>query len=622
MSATIRPRLPIRLAIAALAAGISALPSAALAAEGPRHALVIGNADYLHLDPLPAVRRDVARMQRLLAAAGFRVQVLSNATRSRLGEELVHFDRRTRDADVALIYYAGHGLQVDGQSYLLPVDARLEDELSFSRDLVRVDAAMLALNNARRRVLILDAARPGAAIARFADSLRVRRYTPGLRAPQPLPPNTVVALAAAPDRLAPDAQSRFTAALASALEAPGVPLTEALQAAARQVAEQTNGAQQPWISGSLSPALVLRPGPSGPPAVATAPQRREPAVEAPEPPEAASPARGTGAPDPEPPAPDHDAFQQAYAANSPEAWRAFLAAYPDSPFAATARRLLSRLSEGTEGGAEQPESGSGAVAGGRRQLREMAPDTRFRDCQTCPEMVVLPRGMGRVGSPESEAERSDAESPMHAVRIAYPLAAGVHEVTRGQWQACVADGACSSEPETDGDPRLPVSEVSWEDAQSFAAWLSRRTGRSYRLPSEAEWEYAARAGTATPFAFGACIDGSQANYNATRPYDHCRVLDRSYLRRPAPVGSYPANAWGLHDTAGNVWEWTADCWHPHHHGAPSDGSARLDGDCSFRVARGGGFTSHATHLRSAYRNAFYLEERSSAIGFRVFASGR
>ena len=174
------------------------------------------------------------------------------------------------------------------------------------------------------------------------------------------------------------------------------------------------------------------------------------------------------------------------------------------------------------------------------------------------------------------------EFPVHTVTITQPFALSKYEITFGQWDACVAAGGCGGfRPDDAGEGRgsRPVSNVSWEDAQAYVSWLSRVTGEPYRLPSESEWEYAARAGSETRFSWGNEISSNRANCGKDFDDDGC---DDSYLLA-APVGSFGANAFGLHDMHGNVKEWVEDCWNRSYEGAPSDGHAWLSGDCDQRV---------------------------------------
>ncbi len=244
--------------------------------------------------------------------------------------------------------------------------------------------------------------------------------------------------------------------------------------------------------------------------------------------------------------------------------------------------------------------------------------TRFRDCAECPELAVVPAGSFEMGSPESEAERDDDEGPVHRVRIERPFAMGVYEVTLAQWDACVSGGGCGGyRPDDEGWGRgnRPVINVSWQDAKAYVRWLSEKTGEAYRLPSESEWEYAARAGTRTPFHTGGTISTDQANYDGNYVYGSGRK--GQYRKRTVAVGSFAANGFGLHDVHGNVWEWVEDCWNDSYRGAPADGSAWESGDCRKRVLRGGSWNLNPWNLRSANRNWLGAGFRGSLAGFRV-----
>ena len=239
--------------------------------------------------------------------------------------------------------------------------------------------------------------------------------------------------------------------------------------------------------------------------------------------------------------------------------------------------------------------GHGAATPARR-----AGDT-FQDCGTCPQMVVVPAGSFMMGSPSHEEARRASEVPVHQVTIAQPFAVGVYEVTFAEWEACASGGGCGHRPDDEGWGRgqRPVIHVNWDDAQAYVRWLSQQTGESYRLLSEAEWEYAARAGTTTPFHFGESISPSQANYDGDYTYGGGgRGQDR---QQTVPVGSFGPNPFGLHDVHGNVWEWVQDCWNENYNGAPSDGRAWEVGDCSRRVLRGGSWYYEPRVLRSANR---------------------
>ena len=246
-----------------------------------------------------------------------------------------------------------------------------------------------------------------------------------------------------------------------------------------------------------------------------------------------------------------------------------------------------------------------------------ATGTTFRDCDVCPEMVVVPAGSFVMGSQTDEAGRYDDEGPTHEVTIAEPFAIGVREVTFEEWDACVAAGGCNGyEPGDEGRGRssYPVLNANWDNARAYVFWLAAVTGKAYRLPSEAEWEYAARGGTSTRYSWG--DEPSAAHANGEQ--DHGWPDDGH--RYTAPTGSFAPNPFGLHDAHGNVWEWTADCWNDSYEGAPTDGSAWLDGDCVGRVTRGGAYNGGPAYLRSAMRVKIYSQFRSYFIGFRVARS--
>ena len=227
----------------------------------------------------------------------------------------------------------------------------------------------------------------------------------------------------------------------------------------------------------------------------------------------------------------------------------------------------------------------------------------FRDCAECPLMVRIPAGTFTMGAPESETGSLDHERPQRIVSIP-DFAAGAHEVTFAQWDACVADGGCGGHSPDDegwGRDNRPVFGVSWDDAQLYVDWLSRSTGQRYRLLTESEWEYAARAGATTPFHTGSTITPQQANFDGRYDYP-AQEYDESGLFRgqTLPVGSFAPNGFGLYDMHGNMWEWVQDCYGGYA-AAASDGSA-VGGDCIDRVLRGGSWLDEPPYIRAANRN--------------------
>lgn len=241
----------------------------------------------------------------------------------------------------------------------------------------------------------------------------------------------------------------------------------------------------------------------------------------------------------------------------------------------------------------------------------------FKDCTECPDMVALPAGEFMMGSPPTELFRG-AET-QHKVSIP-AFAIGKYEVTFAQWDACVADGGCGGfKPEDQGWGRdkNPVINISWVDAKAYAAWLAKKTGKPYRLPSESEWEYAARAGTATAFAFGAKMSSELANYEGSNGYDGGPPGPNR--QKTLPVGSFPANGFGLHDMHGNAIEWVEDCWSDEYTDAtPNNGAALGDTEnCGGHVMRGGSWEDYAGDARAAARVGAAKEDQYWSDGFRV-----
>jgi formylglycine-generating enzyme required for sulfatase activity len=238
----------------------------------------------------------------------------------------------------------------------------------------------------------------------------------------------------------------------------------------------------------------------------------------------------------------------------------------------------------------------------------------FKDLDAGPEMVVVPAGSFMMGSPESEAGRWTNEGPQHKVTFTRPFAVSRFAVTFDEWDACVAGGGNGYKPEDQlwGRGRRPVINVSWGDATAYCAWLAKKTGRAYRLLSEAECEYVTRAGTTTQYWWGPSFDPTRANHTPTR------WARFNWGRRTLIVDSFDPNPWGLYQVHGNLWGWTLDVWHKNYDGAPSDGSAWTSGgDPHYRVTRGGAWSNLPGTLRSAVRNFGPPTFRSANVGFRL-----
>ncbi len=232
-----------------------------------------------------------------------------------------------------------------------------------------------------------------------------------------------------------------------------------------------------------------------------------------------------------------------------------------------------------------------------------------KDCEECPELVLLQPGSFVMG--DDRGDRS--ERPAHRVSIGAPFAIGKYEVTLGQWNACVEAGSCRAIANTTGlSDNSPAKDLSWNDAQQYVRWLSKLTGHNYRLPSEAEWEYAARAGTSSRYWWGDSMQNGKAN---------CKGCGGDWSNEaPADVDAFPANPFGLYGTSGGVWEWVADCWHKSYAGAPRDGSVWSESDCRENVIRGGSWRNDKTYAHSASRFTYDTGVRYILNGFRVAKS--
>jgi formylglycine-generating enzyme required for sulfatase activity len=250
----------------------------------------------------------------------------------------------------------------------------------------------------------------------------------------------------------------------------------------------------------------------------------------------------------------------------------------------------------------------------------------FRDCARCPLMVKVPSSQFTMGSPLNEDGRQEYEGPQRLVNVVKPFAIGQFEITFDQWNACVKEGGCQERPKDEGwgQGARPAIHISWEAiTKEYLPWLSHKTGHRYRLPSEAEWEYAARGNGRDRFSFGSnsndiCSFGNGADQTAKEQSGAGAATScRDGFANTAPVGSFRPNQFGLFDMHGNVWEWVEDCWNENYDSAPSNGSAWTSGDCSSRVVRGGSWNSDVNKLRSAARGWNDPGGRNRSIGFRV-----
>ncbi len=289
-------------------------------------------------------------------------------------------------------------------------------------------------------------------------------------------------------------------------------------------------------------------------------------------------------------------FESATKLNTIEAYQTYIRAFPGGNKVAAALEAIDQLT--------------------------LRPGKTFRDCADCPSMVVVPAGSFWQGSEESEPLALKKEKPRRMVTIAEPFAVGVFEVTMQQWDLCVADGGCTTSPRDNGWGRgsRPVIMVSWNDAQEYVSWLSKKTGQSYRLPSESEWEYFARAGEESDWPGGnparVCEFGNIAGFETGFRWQHDSCEDGAVMET-RPVGSFKSNDFGVHDVIGNVAEWTLDCMNLSYLDGPADGSAWSRGICSSRITRGGSWFTGTKEIRLPARFNLKTGDRNDFTGFRV-----
>ena len=576
---TVRGR-PCRL----LAACLACLAASAAAAE-PRVALVVGNNAYEEA-PLDNPLSDARLIAGTLRELGFEVSTARDADEDAMEEAIVRLGERLRELGpeaVGLFYYAGHGVQsTAGRNYLIPVGAAIRGESRLAAKAVSADWVLETMRNAGNavNVLILDACRNNPYVA--------RRGARGLAAMVP-GSDSLIAFSAAAGQTAEDGDgdnSAYAAALAAEMRRPGLTFAQVFQNVRKRVLERqrhrpADERQTPTEVSQLTRDHYFVP-PSGAP------------VRIPQPPQPVDWAR--------------EEWEQIKGTSNAEALEAYIGRHRDSRYAGLAKLRLGEV--------------RGSALGDGQVFSDI-----LKSGGQGPEMIVIPAGRFRMGCLNDDGDCFGSEKPVHDVTIPAPFALSVYEVTFDEWDACVADGGCGGYRPSDGGwgrGGRPVIHVNWKDARSYASWLSRQTGETYRLPSEAEWEYAARAGTATKYHFGSdssrlCRWGNGVDLTGKEEYSDWRTPAncRDGHIRTAPTGSFEANGFGLHDMHGNVGEWVEDCWNGSYARAPSDGVAWVSGDCAQRVLRGGSWDYDPRYLRAAYRNRDSTGDRFDVSGFRV-----
>jgi len=552
----------VRLLIAIFALVLVASPAHA----EKRVALVIGNAAYKNAATLQTPRNDAQDVSAALQRLGFQVIFGIDLDESGMEEKEIAFARDARDADVALVYYSGHAMQFGGSNYLMPVDAVLHDYADLRR-LTRVNDIVDDLSQAKKlRILVLDACRMNPLADKLSRAMELTRGPPVDRGIARIiaPTGMIISFAAQPGQTAADGQGRnspYTMAFLKNIERPEE-IGAVFHHMTADVYNETQGKQLPELSLSYIRDFYLKDKPK--PNVGAPSQPPNTQVAVVPPPPLAPPANLCGS-------------------------------------APVTVSLSSR--------SPRPLSADDECG--------LKPKDVFKECDKCPEMIVVPAGSFTMGSPSDEPGRQKNEDQVR-VTIAKPFAVGRFAVTFDEWDQCVADGGCSGYRPPDegrGRGRRPVINVSWDDAQKYVSWVSGKTGKAYRLLSEAEREYVMRAGTTTPFWWGSSITPKQANYDCTYVYNEGSKGE--YRKQTMPVDSFAPNPWGLYNVHGNVWEWTQDCCSDTNSSNPGDGSARRVGDCSCRVERGGAWFSIPESLRAASRIGMKSGSRGSGEGFRV-----
>jgi formylglycine-generating enzyme required for sulfatase activity len=604
-----------------------------------RVALVIGNGAYANAPRLPNPAHDADDVADALQNIDFDVIRGVDLDQAGMQDAVVRFARAAASADVGIFYYSGHAMQFNGVNYLMPVDARLDDEADLYR-FTKVDDVLGYLQQVKAlKILVLDACRDNPlaeTLKRSIGSTRGVVLQRGLAAMQ-APMGTIVSYSTQAGRTAADGTGRnspYTAAFLRHIEEPAE-IGDIFRDVSAEVFRTTGEKQLPELSLSIIGKLYLKG-----PASVTAPVLPRPSP--------AGPCAAAG---------DH--WRSAESMGSLEAFEDHLARFPGCAFAGLAKARIDALRRQAAaavppaaaappvspalppgpGGAKPaaaakppyaviPCGSAGAESVSLSKLRPSKPLTAgeecglkpkdvFRECDTCPEMAVVPAGSFIMGGGDARAR--EIELPRHDVAIARPFAVGRTHVTRAQFMAFVGEtgyntGSCFSgdldlDASRSGDH--PVVCVNAADANAYIGWLSSKTGQPYRLLTESEFEYAARAGTVTVWFWGDVRTDAKA-------YAHCFDCSGNigFVKATAPAGSLKPNPFGLYDMSGNAYQLVQDCYQANYNGAPADGSAR-GGTCPLRVIRGGSWKKSMDWGRSASRFLHGADMRTNEVGFRV-----
>ena len=586
-----------------------------------RVALVIGNSAYTQVPALPNPKNDAAAISTALDRLGFTVLTGLDQSISEMRDLIRAFSEQAEGADLALFFYAGHGLQVAGNNYLLPVDAALERERDLDFAAIDLQLVLRQLEeSAKNSVILLDACRDNPFETALTRSMGNTRSAVALGrglAPVETLGGALIGFATDPGREAYDGQgqhSPFTEALLKHIETPGLEINAMMTRVRADVVAATSLRQRPWATSSLLDELFLAPETEDAP---------DPVLE------------------------DVAAWRAAEADGSRVALETYLNRFPEGLFVEQAERGLAivtapvadediaalpvpkaraerEVTEGSKPNAAQP---SDLPLYGMTDVDAH----RFR---------TIPPGRFRMGSDTADA--TPAEKPVVDVVIArfrllrdevtvrdfrlfvvtsdHQMSSGCYVWTqsgRMRWR----DTASWENPGFPVSDDTPVACVNWHDAQAYLAWLNRSGGGgAYRLPSEAEFEYAVRAGTIGEYPFeggaeAACLHANAADVSSRFRWRNTACNDGHAA--VAKASELKPNAYGLTGMLGNLWEWTADCWNPSHHGVSVAAPARQTGQCDSRVLRGGSWDDPFANLRSSYRVGIPAKRRQANVGFRV-----
>jgi formylglycine-generating enzyme required for sulfatase activity len=600
-----------------------------------RVALVIGNSAYRNVPTLPNTKNDATDIAASFERLGFSITKVTDGTFDDTRRALLQFGRDARGSEMAVIFFAGHGMEIGGENWLIPVDAELGSDTDAENEAVSLKTVMLQVAGASSLgLVILDACRNNPFAAKMQRAMRTRAVDRGLVRTEPTD-NVLVAYAAKDGTTAKDGEGRnspFSAALLKNLETPGLEITFLFRNVRDDVMAATKREQQPFVYGSLSKQSIYLKAPTHAGAATT------------------------------------DRAAQVWTviqnSTSQAVLEDFIRQFGSTEFGSMARARLDELkriaavvppvvpavpaspcrSDGATVASLSSRPACPLTAGEERALK---PKDVFKECEKCPEMVVVPAGSFRMGSPANEPGRRDDEGPQHSVTIEKSFAVGKFHVTIDQFAAFVAEtgydagsrcyafeggtfeekqGRSWRNPGFAQNGSHPAVCLNWNDAAAYVRWLAKKTGKSYRLLTEAEWEYAARAGTTTRYSFGddekdLCSNGNGAdqtlkNTIAVTGISTFAPCSDGYVYT-SPGGSFAPNGFGLFDMHGNAVQWLEDCWNENYQGAPADGSVWTSGDCSRRALRGGSRNSGPKDLRAAHLNMVPTDTRDNDRGFRL-----